>query len=181
MNNICSIVGCSNPAVPGRKSCGHVDHQRIEDVHNERGQSRFQLKERYERSQLAHPNDAIGEQVTSISEIIDDDEEEEFEPGREGPVPVTPNSTTSKPRIRTQFGRRRTHNEQLFVAPCGIIVARETFYHAEALYSVIVCIYQIFSFKFLFGSRYSLGNDKTNLPAAGNHARTHILRQQLFY
>lgn len=181
MNNICSIVGCSNPAVPGRKSCGHVDHQRIKDVHNERGQSRFQLKERYERSQLAHPNDAIGEQVTSISEIIDDDEEEEFEPGREGPVPVTPNSTASKPRICAQFGRRRTHNEQLFVAPCGIIVARETFYHAEALYSVIVRIYQIFSFKFLFGSRYSLGNDKTNLLAAGNHARTHILRQQLFY
>ncbi|KAF8802794.1 hypothetical protein BYT27DRAFT_7226251 [Phlegmacium glaucopus] len=96
MNSVCSIVNCSNLVIPGRKSCALVDHQRVEDVHNERGQ--------------------------------------------EGPVPVTPNSTTrnSNPRIRAQFGRRRTHNEQLFIAPCGIIIARETFYHAEALYSVIV-------------------------------------------
>jgi hypothetical protein len=117
-----------------------ADHQRVENVHNLRGQSRFQLKERNERSNLAHPNDAVGEQVTSISEPIEDDLEQVFEATREGPVPITPNSTarSSNPRIRAQFGRRRTHNEQLFVAPCGMIVARETFYHAEALYSVIV-------------------------------------------
>jgi len=144
MNGICSIIGCSSPAILGRKSCGHIDHQRIEDLHNECGQSRFQLKERYEHSQLTHPNDAVGEQVTSISEIIDDGEEEEFESGREGPVPVTPNSTALKPHIRAQFGQCQTHNEQLFVAPCGIIVARETFYHAEALYSVIVHIHSNF-------------------------------------
>ncbi|KAF8152634.1 hypothetical protein B0H34DRAFT_784636 [Crassisporium funariophilum] len=46
--------------------------------------------------------------------------------------------------VCSQFGRRRTHNEQLFVAPCGMIVARETFYHAEALYSVIEMIKQTY-------------------------------------
>ena len=140
MDGICSIVNCSNHVVPGKKTCNIVDHQRVEEVHNARGQSRFQLKERYERSQLAHPNDAIGEQVTSISEILEDDNEQVFEATSEGPVPITPNLTAKQtsPRIRAQFGRRRTHNEQLFVAPCGMIVARETFYHAEALYSVIV-------------------------------------------
>ena len=144
-NNICSIVNCLNPVIPGRKSCTLADHQRVENIHNQHGQSRFQLKEQYECSQLAHPNDAIREQVTSISEIIDDDHEQVFEMTRDGPVPLTANLAAQNlnPQIRAQFGRHQTHNEQLFVAPCGMIIARETFYHAEALYSVIV---RIFSF-----------------------------------
>jgi hypothetical protein len=46
-----------------------------------------------------------------------------------------------KKSLRAQFGRKRTHNEQLFVAPCGMIIARETFFHAEAIYSVIVSLF----------------------------------------
>jgi hypothetical protein len=42
-------------------------------------------------------------------------------------------------RLRAQFGRRRTHNEELIVAPCGIILARQTFYGAEGVNSVAVC------------------------------------------
>lgn len=144
LNHVCAIVSCSNTVVPGKKACALADHQHVETVHTERGQARFQLKERYERSRLAHPNDAIGDQVTSIAELVDDDEEEVFEASRElVPVPVTANSTAknSNPWICAMFGRRRTHNEQLFVAPCGMIIARETFYHAEALYSVIVSRY----------------------------------------
>lgn len=34
--------------------------------------------------------------------------------------------------IRARFGRRRTHNEQLCVASCGIILGRATFYGSEA-------------------------------------------------
>ncbi|KAF8810914.1 hypothetical protein BYT27DRAFT_7221761 [Phlegmacium glaucopus] len=93
MNSICSIVNCSNLVIPGRKSCALVNHQHVEDVHNE-----------------------------------------------EGPVPVTPNLTTRNLKIHAQFGHCWTHNEQLFVAPCRMIIAWETFYHAEALYSVIEMI-----------------------------------------
>jgi hypothetical protein len=110
-------------------------------IHNDRGQARFQLKERYERAHLAHPDDSVGNEVTSINEVVEDDEEQSFEPSNDGrPIPVIANSEAAarKPRIRAQFGRRRTHNEQLFVAPCGMIIACETFFHAEALYSVIV-------------------------------------------
>ena len=139
LNTVCSIVDCSNQVVPGRKACALAGHQRVEELHNARGQSRFQLKECQERSHTAHPNDSLGEVVMSISEILED-EEQVFEATREGPVPVTPNSTarSSNPQICAQFGRWRTHNEQLFVAPCGMIIACETFYHTEALYSVIV-------------------------------------------
>lgn len=41
--------------------------------------------------------------------------------------------------IRVQFGRRRTHNEQLIVTPCGLIIARTTFFGSEAVSSVRVC------------------------------------------
>jgi hypothetical protein len=171
LNTVCSIVDCSNQAVPGMKACAVASHQRVEELHNARGQSRFQLKERQERSHIAHPNDSVGEQVTSISEILEDEEEQVFEATRSGPVPVTPNSTSrsSNPQIRAQFGRRRTHNEQLFVAPCGMIIARETFYHAEALYSVIVrrCLTCQFPLRC---SKYILGNDKTHLPSSRYHA-----------
>jgi hypothetical protein len=93
LNTICSIVNCSNQVIPGKKTCALADHQRVENLHNMRGQSRFQLKERQERSHIAHPNDSVGEQVTSISEIIDDEEEQVFEATREGPIPVTSNLT----------------------------------------------------------------------------------------
>ncbi|KAF8797810.1 hypothetical protein BYT27DRAFT_7228805 [Phlegmacium glaucopus] len=132
LNSVCAIIGCSNPVIPGKCCCVVREHQAIEE-----------LKERYERAHLAHPDDSIGNEVTSINEIVEDDEEQTFEPSNDGqPLPVTANSqtTTRKLRIRAQFGRRRTHNEQLFVAPCGMIIARETFFYAEALYSVIEMI-----------------------------------------
>ncbi|KAI0321281.1 hypothetical protein OF83DRAFT_1168620 [Amylostereum chailletii] len=42
-----------------------------------------------------------------------------------------PDSGNSRPRAR--FGRRRTHNEQLVVAPCGVMLARATFFGSEAI------------------------------------------------
>lgn len=35
-------------------------------------------------------------------------------------------------RLRARFGRRRTHNEQLCVGSCGVIIGRATFYGSEA-------------------------------------------------
>ena len=41
-------------------------------------------------------------------------------------------------RCRAQFGRKRTHNEQILVCPCGFIVSRATFFNAEAISSLAV-------------------------------------------
>ena len=144
LNQICAVVHCSLPTVIGRKTCAFSGHEAVENVHNERGQARFQLKERLRRAQLAHPRDAFPvEAANSISQLVDDDNtEEEFDFNSRGqiiPVEEQLESTRKTTRtLRAQFGRKRTHNEQIFVAPCGIIIARETFYHAEAIYSVIV-------------------------------------------
>jgi len=43
-------------------------------------------------------------------------------------------------KLRFMFGRRRTHNEQIIVHPCGMIVARKTFNTSEGLREVIVSV-----------------------------------------
>jgi hypothetical protein len=40
---------------------------------------------------------------------------------------------------RSQFGRRRTHNEQLCVGSCGIVIGRTTFFGSEGMENVLVC------------------------------------------
>jgi hypothetical protein len=56
-------------------------------------------------------------------------------------------SSVRKVKIfKGQFGRRRTHNEQLIIAPCGIILARETFYHSEA-FSAVAVSFSTFRFR----------------------------------
>ena len=41
-------------------------------------------------------------------------------------------------RLKAQFGRRHTHNEQTLVWPCGIVFVRATFYGAEAVSNFLV-------------------------------------------
>ena len=62
---------------------------------------------------------------TNISDLIDDlSMEEEFEVNAQGsPIPTTLSPTIGKKAFEAQFGRKRTHNEQLIIVPCGIIVA----------------------------------------------------------
>jgi hypothetical protein len=78
---------------------------------------------------VAHPNDAVAQETDTVDDI--DDETEDFNVSNS-------QQSEKKVRIRAQFGRKRTHNEQIIVAPCGIIIARETFYGAEGVGSVIV-------------------------------------------
>ena len=45
-----------------------------------------------------------------------------------------------KKRVHAGFGRKCTHNEQILVAPCGMILAHETFYGAEAIGTCVVSL-----------------------------------------
>jgi hypothetical protein len=138
----------------------------MERVHVERRQAQFQLKDRLKWAQVAHPNNALADGV-DLSAVVDDEAEQDFTLNEHGRVsltndpqppstqlpltqptltqlPLTQPTSTQPPliqkskRIRAQFCRRRTHNEQLIVAPCGMILARETFYGAEAVSTVAV-------------------------------------------
>jgi len=113
----------------------------------EHGQSRFQLQERLAWARVTHPPDSFGGAVNPNSNVDtaslseDADEEEEFtitENGAALPVNIQIQAAPGLTKLKAQFGRKRTHNEQVIVAPCGMIIARETFYGAEAVSSVVV-------------------------------------------
>ncbi|KZO97680.1 hypothetical protein CALVIDRAFT_479910 [Calocera viscosa TUFC12733] len=53
-------------------------------------------------------------------------------------------SASGNRTMKAKFGRSWTHNEQLIVRPCGIIVARATFYGAEAISSVADMLRAVF-------------------------------------
>lgn len=150
MNSICAVKNCTGSILEGKRTCGDPVHQEIERIHCVRGQARFQLQERLKRARVAHPNDAVAEDV-DLATFADDDDEQAFEldehdrvlpdlsPGAsEAASPLAVSTPSPKKRIAAQFGRKRTHNEQILVAPCGMILARETFYGAEAIATCVV-------------------------------------------
>jgi hypothetical protein len=136
----------------------------VEDLHEERTKAAWQLAECIQRARVAHPNS--GEAVEKGVENIlgqDDAFEETFLKIGDRMVPSQPDSITqaeearlsmlpsaaaaqgttagtASKKITAVFGRRRTHNEQLLVNPCGVIVARETFFDAESVPTAVVCI-----------------------------------------
>jgi hypothetical protein len=96
-NTVCAIIGCDSPITTGSCTCSEASHQKVEQICHERGQARFQLKERLQRARVAHPNDAVAED-RDLAELADvDDETEEFEVGSNSQV-------TKKEWIQAQFG-----------------------------------------------------------------------------
>ena len=135
---VCAVIGCSELARPSHKTCKHPDHEKVEGVHNDRGQARFQLQERLCRAHIAHPNDALGTDIVDASDLVDgEDVVEAFDVAQDGQT-LPAEDPTRRPKICAQFGCRQTHNEQLIVAPCGIIIVWKTFYSAEAVTTVVV-------------------------------------------
>ncbi|KZP29406.1 hypothetical protein FIBSPDRAFT_727349, partial [Athelia psychrophila] len=64
-------------------------------------------------------------------------------------------------RICAQFGRRRSHNKQIFVAPCGTIIARETFFGAEAISSIAEMIVRTYHINDLMPNHIFFDNNCT--------------------
>jgi hypothetical protein len=73
------------------------------------------------------------------SSLVDDVPDEEF---NNKELVENESAGVPKPTMKlcTQMERKWTHNEQLIVAPCGIILACKTFYGAEGLATIIVSV-----------------------------------------
>ena len=143
-NKVCAIIGCAEPVVVGFKTCKDPLHRTIEETHHIHGQARFQLKERLRRAHVAHPVDGSMQQEVDLSALAADDSDDIFEVGTNNIVLASPGSALdeSQPQVtqhlRAQFGRKQTHNEQVLVAPCGVILGRATFFNAEAISTCVV-------------------------------------------
>ena len=85
-------------------------------------------------------------------------------------------------KVLGRLNHKWMHNEQLFVWPCGVIVSRCTFYHAESLtaskVSDLISIPRI-----LDSPRWTLGLSQSHIPhfmIPQLSAQLHLLQQQLF-
>ncbi|KAI0336345.1 hypothetical protein GY45DRAFT_1393616 [Cubamyces sp. BRFM 1775] len=114
------LQGCCLACRTGCRTC--AAHAAVEEHHLQTGKAMFTLRTRLQRAQLAIPTDAIDPSAPADVDL---------DGGPDDTCPSKPSEGNQ--RVRARFGRRRTHNEQLIVRPCGIITARETFVGAESL------------------------------------------------
>ncbi|KAJ6566097.1 hypothetical protein B0H19DRAFT_940510, partial [Mycena capillaripes] len=159
LHSVCAVDECNNLVAPGAKTCTIAAHAKMEKLHQERGKAAFTLKERLQKHRMTHPNTTtIGLEESANGDLQDvEDDIETFEvdgmggvrlhtekhPGSIGVVD-TPDeceakkAETGNKKFKIQLGRRRTHNEQTLVRPCGVFHARATTYGAEALSNVLI-------------------------------------------
>ncbi|EIW62432.1 uncharacterized protein TRAVEDRAFT_114826, partial [Trametes versicolor FP-101664 SS1] len=124
LSSICVVVGCDLPAPSPHQTCMEPSHRALEDPSGR--SALFVLQRRLERLRAASLEDH-GDGITD--ELIDID--------ADGECPTKPDEGNTKPRAR--FGRRRTHNEQLVVATCGVILGRATMYGSEVIFYDTAC------------------------------------------
>jgi hypothetical protein len=157
----CSVVGCSNLAQKPFKTCSIASCRALEDTYDIRKTAMFQLQRRLPNFKDSYikdsygPLDPISRSTSSTAVGIDDagfmegNVDADFsddELGEDDKLISAANPAIPAPappaagKNRTQFGRRRTHNEQLCVGSCGIVVGRKTFFGSEGIENVLVSL-----------------------------------------
>jgi hypothetical protein len=116
-------------------TCEIPEHAALEKRHKQRGTAFFQLRGKLQRANVANP-------VDSEAAVLTAEEVEEMEVTDKSCDPCPSKPDTGIRKIRAMFGRRRTHNEQIMVRPCGMIVARQTFFGSETTPQTVVRIAQ---------------------------------------
>jgi len=119
-------------AESGHKTCALREHRKLEEWNDERNKAMFQLKKRLERLNTSQPHSSLPQTDMPASEAIEMTfGDEEVLVDQDGLCDSDkPEEGNRRPRAR--FGRRWTHDEELCVASCGIILGRATFYGSEA-------------------------------------------------
>ncbi|TEB17856.1 hypothetical protein FA13DRAFT_1649942 [Coprinellus micaceus] len=136
LDDICGIKGCSAVKAPGRRTCADPEHLEVDAAYKLRGQARFRLQQQLQNLRTGNPENSAINAEPDIAAQLDDDE------GPESEFTLTRDPKTGA--LIVTFGRRMTHNEQVFVWPCGMIILRETFYGAEGIGAVIELIRRVF-------------------------------------
>ncbi|KAI0324412.1 hypothetical protein GY45DRAFT_1262886 [Cubamyces sp. BRFM 1775] len=116
LSNQCVIAGCSDCAEAGFRTCADPVHRQVESWHILHGKAMFTL-----RHALLHAHNTSGGNGEDTS----------------GDGPCTEKPDVTNRSMKAVFTRRRTHNEQIILRPCGIILKRATFYGSEAVSQVL--------------------------------------------
>ena len=162
MEKICSVEGCNRPVLEGYLTCDDSDHLAIFKTYQKRNGANFQLKSRLERTTVSKPpdEDIADHHATGVAP----------DEGIEEACPQKPDGGNR--RLRARFGRRQTHNEQLIVRPCGMIIAHTTFYGSETVPQTVVSsiIFLHCASPFIL-TVMTIGNAKTGVLGSRFHAR----------
>ncbi|EMD32350.1 hypothetical protein CERSUDRAFT_58618 [Gelatoporia subvermispora B] len=108
---VCAIEGCISQAAISFRTCDDPSHHNIELRRREQGQAIFRLKARLARATTGDTGNDLGLASNHNNKS---------------------HSASGASRVKTSLSRKWTHNEQLMVRCCGVIVSRATFYNAES-------------------------------------------------
>lgn len=137
---VCAVTTCHERVEVGHQTCLIAEHRQMEADHQQRNGAMFQLKHRLERVKILQPNNSVetdteGIDGRELDEGAGMDEELVDASGQmveEVPSTCDGKSPEGNRKLRARFGRRRTHNEELCVSCCGVILGRATFFGSEA-------------------------------------------------
>jgi hypothetical protein len=93
----------------------------------------FTLKDRAARVNSRHTDELLAPSL--LQEAIDD---ELSDPDAVSDPHCSGKPATGNQQARAHFGQQHTHNEELCVTSCGIVIGRATFYGSEAPNGVVV-------------------------------------------
>ncbi|OJA20539.1 hypothetical protein AZE42_01607 [Rhizopogon vesiculosus] len=133
LNQQCAVDGCDEVHTSGFRTCSNADHRALGDAYFKPEKALFQLRARLKRAGITLPLDSVpspSDSGSSNPNSADEDLEVILDSECDG-KPENGNR-----HLRARFGQRRTHNEQLIMRPCGVILARATFFGSEAVSAV---------------------------------------------
>ncbi|KAJ7221442.1 hypothetical protein GGX14DRAFT_353507, partial [Mycena pura] len=117
-NQICYIYGCEAAVQAGFSTCAAESHRAHELASLERHKAMFQLHNRLQDAGIEQIHEAGSAPSGSTTNC------------------TSASSSSSIPSIKGKNSRNWTHNEQLFVRCCGVIISRATFYGSEGITGV---------------------------------------------
>ncbi|KAH9819249.1 hypothetical protein DFH28DRAFT_1148633 [Melampsora americana] len=130
----CVAQPCKNNALEGTATCGLQDHVTAYTQFKSHITSNFSLTSMLNRPGSNRPSDPTVHQDWNTAELIGlediqqgNEEDRTHEQAREG---------SDHPPPHICLSRKRTHNDQLIVCTCGVVLARETFFHSEGVSAV---------------------------------------------
>lgn len=142
LEQVCAVSGCNNPSdvAQGFRTCALPAHRDPELDSKVQSKANFQLRSTLQSST---PSNAAPTDDNDSPELLDVPLVPDFDKGSQAYQPLTSNTRSHPPgkSERVKFNalvRQRTHNEQLLVRPCGVILSRATFGGSEGVMSVKV-------------------------------------------
>ncbi|KAG2034067.1 hypothetical protein BDR03DRAFT_984637 [Suillus americanus] len=168
LDNVCAVVDCDMPVLLGRKACALPAHRGMECLHGKKMRANFQATKRLQKMHAAQPNDVmVAQQLSDALDLEFKDKWYTLDLTTQAMKLFTINNPSSTGeldgmavqsqegcdgkselgncKLRAKFGRSQTHNEQIVIHPCGIIVARATMVAAEAISNVFHMVKTTFS------------------------------------